>query len=614
MTEQEQRKQVNKRYGNGVEVRTAEVRASDSDGMVIEGYAAVFDQVTNIGPFQEVIDRGAFEGHLNDDVRLYLNHDGPPMARTVNNTLTLSTDDHGLKYRATLVDTQGARDLYETIKRGDISQSSFAFTIEKEERQSDGVRRVMQVGSILDVSPVSVAAYPTTNVAVRSALFTDDAETVERKTTEPMDRDLNLKDLLSLRAEYAEKRNTIKATAAKEDRDLTESDVIELERLADEVGKYDLQIKVKREDQKLEASAILAGGNTASRSEQNELNKLGARFDLMRGVQQVYRGRALTGVEAEMTEEAGREAKAAGVTFRGQLSLPGKLLQRAGDAGDFQAGSGDGSEFVGTQVGPAVEALRAENTLEQAGITVLNGLTSDLRIPKMATGANIAVKGEGVAAVTSGQELASVTLSPRRATAFTLVTEQLMIQGGAAVESLVFRDMADAVRAEIERLCFIDLFDSLSGAAHIETALDAAGTVEKAIEAQLLSSGVNRAAIRFIADFTAHQTVTGGVEVAGVSPVVDRAAGTALGYPYLVGGNMPKVNATAPVTEYQNGLVLAGDFSRGAALGYFGGVDVVINPYVLDLENQVRISIHRHFDCAALQAGALVGRYDDGEA
>jgi hypothetical protein len=189
-----------------------------------------------------------------------------------------------------------------------------------------------------------------------------------------------------------------------------------------------------------------------------------------------------------------------------------------------------------------------------------------------------------------------------------------MIQGGAAVESLVFRDMADAVRAEIERLCFIDLFDSLDGTAHIETALDAAGTVEKAIEAQLLSSGVNRAAIRFIADFTAHQTVTGGVEVAGVSPVVDRAAGTALGYPYMVGGNMPKVSAAAPATEYQNGLVLAGDFSRGAALGYFGGVDVVINPYVLDLENQVRISIHRHFDCAALQAGALVGRYDDGEA
>ena len=143
----------------------------------------------------------------------------------------------------------------------------------------------------------------------------------------------------------------------------------------------------------------------ASTSEAREYAKAAQRFDLVKGIQQVYRGRALTGLEAEMTEEANKEARSAGVNFRGQLSIPSKMLTRASAAGNLQVtpGSedpalGHGSQFVPTNVGTAIEALRAPNVLEQAGITVLNGLTGDLRIPKVSTVSNIAEKAEAVAA------------------------------------------------------------------------------------------------------------------------------------------------------------------------------------------------------------------------
>ena len=84
--------------------RTMEVRAAGS--MVLEGYAALFDEETDLGAFREVIARGAFDDVLEDDVRLLIDHEPPPLARTKNGTLQLSVDDKGLKYRAELVDTR----------------------------------------------------------------------------------------------------------------------------------------------------------------------------------------------------------------------------------------------------------------------------------------------------------------------------------------------------------------------------------------------------------------------------------------------------------------------------------------------------------------------------
>jgi phage head maturation protease len=157
------------------------MRAADDD-MIVEGYAAVFDSVTDLGAFKERIAPGAFSDVLDNDVRLLINHDGVPLARTSNNTLELSQDDTGtsnntlelsqddtgLYYRAMLSDTQAGKDLYTMIKRGDISQSSFAFTIGRESVDDEGVRVIEQVSNLIDVSPVTYPAYQAASVFARS--------------------------------------------------------------------------------------------------------------------------------------------------------------------------------------------------------------------------------------------------------------------------------------------------------------------------------------------------------------------------------------------------------------------------------------------------------------
>jgi len=163
VVERKQEKATN----NGVQYRQAEMRANE-DNLIIEGYAAVFDSVTDLGPFQERIAQGAFSDVLDDDVRLLINHDGVPLARTSNNTLELSQDETGLYYRAQLSDTQAGRDLYEMIKRGDINQSSFAFMIDKESNDADGVRVIEKVSKLIDVSPVTYPAYQAASVFARA--------------------------------------------------------------------------------------------------------------------------------------------------------------------------------------------------------------------------------------------------------------------------------------------------------------------------------------------------------------------------------------------------------------------------------------------------------------
>ena len=107
----------------------------------IGGYAAVFDSESySVGNFVEKISKNAFEKSIKrDDIRALFNHDpNYVLGRVKSKTLVLSEDDKGLRYRVEPPETQWAKDLLVSIKRGDVSQNSFGFEIVKErwERRS----------------------------------------------------------------------------------------------------------------------------------------------------------------------------------------------------------------------------------------------------------------------------------------------------------------------------------------------------------------------------------------------------------------------------------------------------------------------------------------------
>ena len=150
------------------------IRTEEENLPALEGYAALFDVETDIGPFTESVAPGAFTESLknSDDVRALFNHD-PSMVlgRTKADTLELKEDSKGLLSTIYPPNTQLGRDLVESINRGDISQMSFGFFIEAEEREErdDGkFHYTITRARLFDVSPVTFPAYEQTEIGIMS--------------------------------------------------------------------------------------------------------------------------------------------------------------------------------------------------------------------------------------------------------------------------------------------------------------------------------------------------------------------------------------------------------------------------------------------------------------
>lgn len=167
---------------------TVELRKAGASTPTISGYAAMFNEETVIaGLFREQIAPGAFaEAVKNDDVRALFNHDSNiVLGRTKSGTLTLREDDKGLFYDVTPPNTQAANDVRELIQRGDVSGSSFGFTVEEEswKEPERGTRdlplRTIRKASLFDVSPVTFPAYEATSVSARSKAKAEEVTATE---------------------------------------------------------------------------------------------------------------------------------------------------------------------------------------------------------------------------------------------------------------------------------------------------------------------------------------------------------------------------------------------------------------------------------------------------
>ena len=156
---------------------------------IVTGHAAIFGQLSeDLGGFKEKIKVGAFDGVLKNDVRAFFNHDPNfLLARTTSGTLKLAVDKVGLSYSFEVPDTTAGRDLVISMERGDITQSSFAFMVEKDswsEQDGQEIRTIEKVGRLFDVSPVSIPAYPQANdlvVAKRSRLTYKDKTKIKKE-------------------------------------------------------------------------------------------------------------------------------------------------------------------------------------------------------------------------------------------------------------------------------------------------------------------------------------------------------------------------------------------------------------------------------------------------
>lgn len=150
------------------------------DSRTVEGYAVCFESQSEDLGWIEVIHKGAIteETIKNSDVFAKFNHDSNKiLARSKygNGSLLLEVDDNGVRYMFESPKTALGDELLEYLHRGDITASSFAFTIDKNDStaerwtKKDGViyRDIYKIDKLYDVSPVFTPAYSETSCSTR---------------------------------------------------------------------------------------------------------------------------------------------------------------------------------------------------------------------------------------------------------------------------------------------------------------------------------------------------------------------------------------------------------------------------------------------------------------
>lgn len=321
-------------------------------------------------------------------------------------------------------------------------------------------------------------------------------------------------------------------------------------------------------------------------------------YSLKRAIEAVASGRPQdAGLEMEASHAV---AKRTGKSPRG-FFLPNDVTNRFVGQRDLTAGAAAaGAKLVDEIVQvPVIEALRARMVMGQLGATVLSGLSSNVSVPKVTTGAAGSWVAENAAPSETTQVIGQVTLSPKTCAAYTDISRRLLVQSSADVESLIRNDITNSLAVAIDTAAVNgggsnEPTGILQHSDTTTTAINTNGgpptyallcTVEAAPE----NSNAAMGTMQFLTNAKVRKKLR-QVEIAANSGLMlfDWRFNTILGYPTTVSNIVPST-LTKGSSSICSGIIF-GDFSQ-VLIGYFGpGIDVLVDPYTGGNAGTVRVS------------------------
>lgn len=560
---------------DNLEIRSFNIELRDEpESRHIEGYGSVFNERSlDLGGFVEMIAPGAFDGVIErSDVKCYLDHNPEKgiLARSRNGkgSLSLVVDEKGLQYSFDAPKTNLGDEVVEGLKRGDYSQSSFAFTVDDEiwTKEEDGsyLRTITKIGGLYDVSIVANPAYEGTSVALRSldAFKAQEEIPAEVREEEPKTEDVKEEEVKETEPEEKKKEETVE-------------EVLEEEKKEDEENK---EPEVQEE--------------TEPKENRNNINNTKnihmSNFSLIKSINDVIANRNINEDALGVIEMGATEMRKSGLSFSGQIQLP---VEERGDAVAATVAT-DGKEIVATDKLNILGPLMDKSILAEAGATFLTGLVGNISIPTY-TGSTCGWKGELEAADNGKGNFGSVELSPKRLTAYIDISKQFLAQDSVGAEEMLRADIVNALVAKLESTIFGEAAGDntkpagiFNGAEVVAPSYQAVCDAETAVKDY---SGEKRFVMGPSAKSAFKQATISGAKSDLRLLLED---GEVDGY---------------PVSDSSN--VVAGGYAFGdfgeLVVAQWGGIDIVVDPYTLATKNAIRLVINAYFDAKVRRDGAI---------
>lgn len=369
---------------------------------------------------------------------------------------------------------------------------------------------------------------------------------------------MTLTELLEKRSSTVSQMKALADAAAKAQRDLTDEESAQFEKLKAEERSIQQQIDRVEYLRSLERSAP---ADHVGDGHNKDFEQLKRSVSVQNIIQAQIAGRSLSGAELEYNKEAekrsGKKATGAFIPFD---VLETRATNNTTSASDLVAANHRPQDYIGP--------LRASNIVRQMGVRTLTGLSGDVVIPKYGTGLSLGWVGEEEAVPESNMSFDAVTLTPKHTGGKTEMSRQLIQQSSPDIESLIREDLSFLVAQNIDKaiIAGTGVKDPL-GILNTVGVLTGTAPATWAEVLQLIQQleDENISNLRWLGTSALKTTLAG----------IEKSAGTGQ-YLYQNGqvGELPfNVSANMPTGQF-----ILGDFSQ-VILGTWSDVDVLVNPY-----------------------------------
>lgn len=415
--------------------------------------------------------------------------------------------------------------------------------------------------------------------------------------------------------------------AAKEP--LTEQQTARFNELETEIE--DLQDRITQveaaEKAELKLAAMAAGGEKAAEEFGKEQIKDMKRLNLMSLIRSQMPGGTLEGVEKEMHEEGAKELIRSNATVTG-VCIPEAMFKAARQErkkmntqtrADLVAGTdAAGGYTVPTDTLQLIEALRPELQVEALGAQRLTDLQGNVDIPKHSGVVSATWEGETDANAQSDPTFGQIQMTPNRIGAFTTFSKRLLQQSSIDVQALVASDlgMANMIAIDAAAINGSGSGNQPTGILNTSGIGDVAGGTNGLAPtwAHIVDLESEIAVDNALMGNIAYLTTPG---IRGKLKQTEKASSTGMfvwdgadlnGYAAAVSTQVPSDLDKGTSTGVCHAIIL-GNWSE-LVIGYWGGIDLVVNPYSLDTSNQVRVTANQHVDVALRHAESFAAMLD----
>ena len=235
--------------------------------------------------------------------------------------------------------------------------------------------------------------------------------------------------------------------ALKEDRGYNETEEAKYKALEEEIEAIEKRLKVANDaqDAYLRSIAHKAPAKPSAKSPEERVSKA---YSITRAIGMAAAQKPLDGVELEMHQEAQREIARSGQSIQG-IGVPSFMMQSKKRTIEVATAATAG-DLVDTVQGDMSPALKPNLVIERAGATVMSGLVGDLDLPVGNALASAAWATEHTQTNETNPSVKTVQLRPKRLTAYTEVSKQIMVQTSDSVETWIRGELSDAIARAVD--------------------------------------------------------------------------------------------------------------------------------------------------------------------